>query len=336
VGGKPQSSAGAGGPHSPASTVGGAIPSRAEAPAVLSTVVPRSFSLRRAGRLLSDLIARRRLARHLLLLPTGVWIAIFFLGPLVLLALYSFGQENLITLNVSLKWTLGNYRELGNPIYRSTLLRSLQLSAETTVACAILGFPLAYLISRCRGRLQWFLLGAVIVPFWTSFLVRTYSWVNILQTFGPLDTLARELGLTRSHINVLYTPTAVGIGIVYSYLPLMILPIYVALERVDDGLLEAAADLGAGGFRTFRRVVLPLATPGLIAGMIIVGVPAAGEFVIPEILGGGKTLMIGNIVANQFLELSNYPFGAALAMSLMVVLMIAVFSLRRIQSRVQI
>jgi spermidine/putrescine transport system permease protein len=290
--------------------------------------------LTRAGRLLSGRAGHRPLARHLLLLPTGVWTAIFFLGPLVLLGLYSFGRENLITLNVSLNWTLGNYQELANPIYRSTLLRSLELSAGTTVACAILGFPLAYLISRCRGRLQWLLLAAVIVPFWTSFLVRTYSWVDILQTFGPLDSLARGLGL--SHLDLLYSPAAVGIGIVYSYLPLMILPIYVALERVDDGLLEAAADLGAGGFRTFRRVVLPLAAPGLIAGMIIVGVPAAGEFVIPEILGGGKTLMIGNIVANQFLEVGNYPFGAALAMSLMVVLMIAVFSLRRIQSRLQI
>jgi len=303
-----------------------------------TTLVNRWLSrFTRAGRMPSGLARRPRRprARHLLLLPTGVWTAIFFIGPLVLLALYSFGRENLITLNVSLNWTLGNYKELGNPIYRSTLLRSLELSAGTTIGCAILGFPLAYLISRCRGRLQWFLLAAVIVPFWTSFLVRTYSWVNILQNFGPLDALARGLGLTRSHVNLLYTPAAVGIGIVYSYLPLMILPIYVALERLDDALLEAAADLGAGGFRTFRRVVLPLATPGLIAGMIIVGVPAAGEFVIPEILGGGKTLMIGNIVASQFLEVSNYPFGAALAMSLMVVLMIAVFSLRRIQSRVQ-
>jgi ABC-type spermidine/putrescine transport system permease subunit I len=203
------------------------------------------------------------------------------------------------------------------------------LSLGTTLGCALLGLPLAYFITRQRPAIQRLLLAGVIVPFWTSFLVRTYSWVNLLQSQGPIDRLAH--GLTGHHFEVLYSPTSIAIGIVYSYLPLMVLPIYVALERVNPDLYDAAADLGARPWRQFRRVVLPLARPGLIAGIIIVGVPAMGEYVIPEILGGGKTLMIGNIIVNEFLDVGNYPFGSALAVSLMVVLMILLFALRRVQ-----
>jgi spermidine/putrescine transport system permease protein len=160
--------------------------------------------------------------------------------------------------------------------------------------------------------------------------VRTYAWVDLLQNLGPVDRLARTLGLN-GHIDILYTPYSIGIGILYSYLPLMILPIYVSLERIDPALYDASADLGATPWRQFRRVVLPQAIPGLIAGIIIVGVPALGEYVIPEILGGGKTLMAGNILADQFLETGNYPFGSALAVSVMVVLLLFLFLLRRAQ-----
>ena len=192
----------------------------------------------------------------------------------------------------------------------------------------MIGFSLAYFTSRQSPRVQRLLLLAVIVPFWTSFIVRTYSWVDLLQNLGPIDRLARAAGL-HGHIDVLYTPTAIGIGILYSYLPLMVLPIYIALERIDPALYDAASDLGASPLRQFRRIVLPLAVPGLIAGIIIVGVPALGEYVIPEILGGGKTLMVGNIIAGQFQQTGDYPFGSALAVSLMVVLMILLFVLRR-------
>ena len=191
------------------------------------------------------------------------------------------------------------------------------LSLGATAACAVLGFALAYFISRQPPRAQRLLLVAVIVPFWTSFIVRTYSWVDLLQNLGPIDRLAGTLHLTDSHISILYTPTAIAIGIIYSYLPLMILPIYVSLERIDASIYNAAADLGATPWRQFRRVVLPLAMPGVIAGSIIVGIPALGEYVIPEILGGGKTLMMGNILANQFQNTGNYPFGSALAVTLM-------------------
>jgi ABC-type spermidine/putrescine transport system permease subunit I len=271
-----------------------------------------------------------RHVRHLLVLPTALLTVACFVIPLALIAVYSFGSENLVTFNVFFGWTTANYRGFASSLYVHTLIRSLVLSAGTTGVCALLGLALAYFISRQPVRMQRLLLAAVILPFWTSFIVRTYSWVDLLQNLGPIDRLAGALG-AHGHIDILYTPTAIAIGIVYSYLPLMVLPIYVALERIDPALFDAAADLGASPLRQFRRVVLPLARPGLIAGVIIVGVPAIGEYVIPEILGGGKTLMVGNIMANQFLETGNYPFGSALAVSLMAVLLVFLFVLRRAQ-----
>ena len=208
----------------------------------------------------------------------------------------------------------------------------MALSVVATTGCALIGFPIAYFVSRQSPFWQRVLLAAVMLPFWTSFLVRTYAWVDLLQNFGPLDRALRGLGLIDGHIDLLYSQYAVGIGIVYSYLPLMVLPIYVSLERIDDALLDAAADLGASGTRLFRRVVIPLGLPGLIAGMILVGVPATGEYVIPEILGGGRTLMVGNIIVNRFLEVGDYPSGSALAMVLMGFLLTAVFVLRHLQA----
>jgi spermidine/putrescine transport system permease protein len=269
------------------------------------------------------------LTRSLLALPTFAWTTLFFFVPLTVLTVYSFGQVDFITLDIRFGWTLDNYQRITDALYLSTVLRSLALSVGTTLACAVIGLPVAYFISRQPSTRQRVLVLAVIVPFWTGFLVRTYAWANLLANEGPLEDFAQTLGLLNGTLDVLYTPTAVAIGIVYGYLPLMILPIYVALERIDPALLEAAADLGASGRRTFRRVVLPLAKPGLLAGCIIVGIPATGEYVIPAILGGNKTLMYGNVVANQFFTVGDIPFGSALAVSLMVVLTVAVLLLRR-------
>lgn len=266
---------------------------------------------------------RRSPARHLLLLPSLLWFTVFFLGPLVLVAVHSLGQVSLVTFQMRFGWTFQNYRDIGDPLYLHTLARSLVLAVSTTFLCAVIGFPLAYFASRQPERWQRVLLLLVIVPFWTSFVVRTYSLVYLLENGGPLDAFARRLGLVSKHLNFLYTPGSIGVGMVYSYLPLMILPIYVALDRVDRSVLEAASDLGASGAGLFLRVVLPLAMPGLVAGATIVGVSATGEYVIPEILGGGKTLMLGNIVADQFLNVGNYPFGSAIAVALLAVLAVA-------------
>jgi spermidine/putrescine transport system permease protein len=222
---------------------------------------------------------------------------------------------------VQFGWTTSNYTDVFHGLYLDAILRSLVLSAGATAACLVIGFPVAYTIARARGRWQLVLLLMVMVPFWTSFVVRTYGVFNLIGDQGPLANLLKSLGLVSGRIHLLFTPIGVAIGIVYSYIPLMILPLYVALERIDPALLDAASDLGAPPHRVLRRVILPLALPGIAAGCVLVGIPATGEYVIPQILGGGKTLMVGNVVADQFLDIGNYPFGAALAIVLMVIVM---------------
>ncbi len=256
-----------------------------------------------------------RSPRQLLLLPTAGWTLALFLGPLVLLVVYSFGTIDLLTFQVQFGWTLSNYGDVFNDLYLETIGRSLLLSVGSTLGCLVIGFPLAYAISRQRGKWQVLLLIGVMVPFWTSFVVRTYGLVNLLDDNGPLADLLQWLGLV-DNLRLLYTPWSIAIGMVYTYLPLMVLPLFVALERLDPAVMHAAADLGAPPRRVFRRVVLPLAAPGIAAGCVLVGVPATGEYVVPAILGGDKTLMYGNVVANQFTGLGNYPFGAALAVTL--------------------
>jgi ABC-type spermidine/putrescine transport system permease subunit I len=269
-----------------------------------------------------------RLPRHLLALPSVAWTVLFFLAPLGLLLVYSFGTTNLLTYQVDFGWTFSNYSGIFQKLYLDPVLRSFALSASATLACLLIGFPVAYTIARAKGRHQALLLLAVMIPFWTSFVVRTYGIYNVISYNGPLYQLLHGLGLVHGYIHLLFTPVGVGIGIVYTYLPLMILPLYVALERIDPAVLEAASDLGARPGRALRRVTLPLAVPGIIAGCILVAIPATGEYVIPQILGGGKTLMFGNVVSDQFLSLGDYPFGAALAIALTVVLMFVLMFLR--------
>jgi len=249
--------------------------------------------------------------------------------------LYSFAQIDVVSLKLHWGWTVGNYRAIADALYLHSILRSLTLSAVATALCLLIGFPVAYYISRQTPRRQTLLLLVVMVPFWTSFLVRTYAWVNLLANQGLLQDAGEKIGLVHGTLNVLYTPVAVGIGLVYSYLPLMVFPLYVALERIDPSLIEAALDLGASRRRVFLRVTLPLAMPGVIAGCIIVGIPATGEYVIPAILGGGKTLMYGNVVASQFFEAGNFPFGAALAVSLMAAMTVVVLLSRRRAARLE-
>ena len=272
-----------------------------------------------------------RAARALLALPSVAWTLCFFAIPLAMVIVYSFATISLVTFNISFGWTLQNFRQIADPLYLDTLVRSIELSIGATLGCLMLGFPLAYFISRQPPRWQRLLLALVIVPFWTSFIVRTYAIVNLLDAGGPLDDLLRTLHVTSGPLGLLYGPRAIAIGIIYSYLPLMVLPIYVSLERIDPALLDAAADLGAGARRSFRRVTLPLAMPGVVVGCIIVGIPALGEYVIPEILGGGKTLMLGNVITQQYLDVGDIPFGSAIAVALMAVMAAALLAARLVR-----
>lgn len=275
--------------------------------------------------------ARRRLGGAGLVGPALAWTAVFFLVPLGMLVAYSVGQIDIITFTVQWGWSLDSYARVFESLYLGAIGRSLMLSSIATASCLVIGFPIAYYISLQRGRRQLALLVAVMVPFWTSFLVRTYAMTNVLGDHGPLATVFRWFG--GGTLDLAYTPAAVVIGIVYSYLPLMILPLFVALERIDPSLREAASDLGAGGLRRLRRVIVPLAAPGVIAGCILVGIPSTGEYVVPQILGGGKVLMYGNVVADQFQNTGEYPFGAALSVTLMAALTVLILVTRRIAAR---
>ena len=273
----------------------------------------------------------RRLPRGggstLLLLPAGLWYAVFFLAPVVLMVVISFGESSGYGGPPALGFHLDSYQELANPLYLKVFAITVQMALLGTAACLLVGYPLAYFLATRAGRHKTTLLLLIIVPFWTSFLIRTYAWETILDSDGVLSNVLQALRLIRGPLNVLYTPTAIFIGIVYNYLPLMIFPLFVALDRLDKRLVEASKDLGAGRLATFWRVTLPLTLPGVVTGCLLVFIPLTGEFLIPAILGGSKNLFMGNLIGEQFTgqgASSDWPFGAALGVTVVLLLLILV------------
>jgi spermidine/putrescine transport system permease protein len=213
-----------------------------------------------------------------------------------------------------------------NTDYIRIFARSFGLAAMTTVLTLLVGIPTALWMAFQPASRRTLLVFVVTVPFWTNILVRSYAWVLLLRNGGVVDWTLMKFGVTTQPVSVLYTPLATAIGLVYSFLPYMILPIYVSLEKLDRRLIEAAFDLGANRWRTLRRVILPLAMPGIIGGAILVFVPALGAFITPEILGGGKSLMIGSLIQQQFGQSRNWPFGAALAFVLLTLVLLALMA----------
>jgi spermidine/putrescine transport system permease protein len=252
-----------------------------------------------------------------LALPAVAWYLVFFLVPLVFIAATSLGEVSGFS-DIAYTWTLDNYRYLWDDfvgdfhLYRDIFLETLKLSVVGTLTTLVIGFPLAYYIAR-YAKHKTLLLLLVIVPFWTSFLIRAYAWLIVLDPEFPLF---RALGLSDfvARQGILYSEKAIYIGVAYNYLPLMVLPLYAALERMDWSLVEAAQDLGDSPFRAFRRITLPLALPGILAGSLLVFIPLTGEYIIPVILGGSKTFYAGNLIAQQFLESRDWPLGSAIAM----------------------
>lgn len=267
----------------------------------------------------------RRKQTHLLflLLPATIWLILFFTVPLLIVLLYSFLERGTYGDVIGI-FTLSNYQRLFSEIYWGILWRSLWLAFLTTVACLIMGYPLAFFIATRPPRWRNALLLLVIIPFWTNFLVRTYAWMVLLRNEGTINVVLQSLHLIQEPLTLLFTPLAVIIGLIYGYLPFMVLPLYSAIERLDFSYIEAAQDLGANDLRTFWRVVLPLTLRGIIAGSILVFIPAIGAFVTPDILGGAKTMMIGNLIQNQFLKARDWPFGSALSVLLMILILIPV------------
>ena len=266
--------------------------------------------------------------RFWFLLPTRLWLALLLAAPLGVIFAYSVLTRGPYG-GVSLPWTTESYARFFDPLYAAILLRSLLMAAVATALCLLLGFPLALFISRSRNRRGLYLF-LVILPFWTSFLVRIYAWLFLLRDTGLVNTALLGLGVIREPLSLLYNNGAVLLGLVYGYLPFMILPLYATLERLDPALLEAAADLGARPLPALLRVVVPLAGPGIRAGSILVFIPCVGAFLTPDLLGGGKTVMIGNLVQNQFTTARDWPFGSAVSLALMtIVVLLVVLFLRR-------
>ena len=257
-------------------------------------------------------------AGWLLLSPLIVWAAAFVIAPAIIMLVYSFAHRGTLG-GVILGFTLENYASVLDPVYLRIVIRSILYAAITTVLCLAAGYPVAYLIGRADPRWRNLLLMAVMVPFWTSFLIRTYAWVTILKSEGLLNSLLLQLQMISQPLELLYTPGAVVLGLVYTFLPFMILPIYSSVEKLDGALIEAALDLGAGPLRAFSRVIVPLTTPGIAAGVLLVFIPSLGIYAVNDILGGGRVDMIGNIIENQFKgNARNWPFGAALGTTLLV------------------
>jgi len=250
-----------------------------------------------------------------------LWITLFFLLPLLIIGVYSFQQRS-PTGDIAWTWTFNNYAQLfSDPLYLSIFWRSFSVAGATTVLCLLLAYPLAVFIVRQNERWRAALIFAVMIPFWTNFLVRIYAIRFLLNNQGPVAMLLALFGMDAQ---LLYNTPSVLLGLVYGELPFMVLPVYAALERFDWNLMEAAEDLYASRLQAFVRVMLPLTSAGIITGAVLVFVPTVGSFVVPELLGGSKVAMLGNQLERQFKAAQNIPFGSAMAMVFMVLLMIPI------------
>jgi len=266
-----------------------------------------------------------------LLLPGTLWLVAFFLVPILIMLAYSMMPRGIYG-GVERGFTLEHYRRFFDPLYLDILRRTFVWSVACTAICLLLGYPVAYIIAR-GGRWKNLLLFLVVLPFWTSFLVRTFAMIFLMRDTGLINNWLLKLGVLDEPITMLYTPFAVMVGLVYGFLPFMILPIYASLEKLDLSLLEAAEVLGARPFARFRRVTLPLSMPGLVAGCLLVFIPALGSFLTSDLLGGAKQMMIGNLVQNQFSAARNWPFGSAASFIVMALVLVAVMVYLRVKDQ---
>ncbi len=263
---------------------------------------------------------RQRLLTALLVLPAGLWYSLLLVAPLVIIVVFSFGVRA-PNGGYAPAFTFENYATLLNR--PEPFINSLLMATGGTIGCLLVGLPLAYFMATRAGSRKGLLVLLLVIPFWTSFLIRTYAWLIILgPDMGIAGWLERLTG--SDDVKILGTPWAVMIGLVYGYLPLMVFPLFVTLERMDRSLIEASKDLGAGRWATFRQITLPVALPGLVTGSILVFIPMMGEYVIPAILGYGRTYMMGNALVSSFLEARNWPAGAARAVGLIFVMVVFV------------
>lgn len=264
----------------------------------------------------------------LVLLPLLIWLVLFIVAPTGMLVVVSFAERDGLG-RVVYNFTWENYLRAFDWIWLKVLLVSLWYALLTTIICMVVGYPAAYFIGRAPGRWRGILLMLVMIPFWTSFLIRTYAWITILSQQGLVNTLLLSAGLIAEPLALLYTPFAIVLGLVYNFLPFMILPIYTSVEKLDGAMIEAAYDLGAGPTRAFAQVILPLTSPGITAGALLVFIPSICMFAITTLMGGGAIPTIGEVIYKQFTSGKNQPFGAALGTLLLLMFVIALWLTRR-------
>jgi spermidine/putrescine transport system permease protein len=266
---------------------------------------------------------RARLSAGSLVLPGIAWLALFFLVPLGIILVVSLGDNDRFGRILFDSPSLENYAAAIDPVFLPTVWNAVRYAAATTILCLVIGYPIAYWISRYGGRHKTLLLVLVMLPFWTSYLIRTYAWITILGDNGVINSLLRSIGLIDEPIILMNTDLAVILGMTYGFLPFAILPLFVSIDRLDDALVAAARDLYASGRAAFRYVTLPLTMPGIVAAAILTFIPAIGDFVTPDLLGGAQTTTIAKIIQGQFLGARDWPAGAALGFLLMVATIIA-------------
>ncbi|MGV8917243.1 MAG: ABC transporter permease subunit [Pseudomonas sp.] len=292
--------------------------------------------------------------RFMRLLPSGrqivigvpfLWLCLFFMLPFFIVIKISFAEAALaippyteiysfVEQKFQLLLNLSNYGMLGeDELYISAYFGSLKVAFFSTLMCLVIGFPMAYAISKARKEAQTVLLLLIMMPTWTAILIRVYAWMGILSNNGLLNAFLMWTGLTSSPIEILNTNTAVYIGVVYAYLPFMVLPLYANLVKHDPSLLEAASDLGSSTFNSFWKITVPMARNGIIAGCMLVFIPVVGEFVIPELLGGPETLMIGRVLWQEFFNNRDWPVAAALAVIMLAILIVPILLFSRSQAK---
>jgi spermidine/putrescine transport system permease protein len=274
----------------------------------------------------AEAVAQRRpgLGAWFFFLPLLLWLALFVVAPTLLLVAISFAERDALG-RIVWNLTFDNYLRAFDWVWIKILLTSVWYAFLTTVICVILGYPVAYFIGRSPERWRNLLLILVMIPFWTSFLIRTYAWITILSRDGILNGLLLSAQIIPQPVTFLYTPFSVVLGLVYTYLPFMILPIYSSVEKMDGAMLEAAYDLGANTLHAFSKVVIPLTRPGIVAGILLVFVPSIAMFAVTTLMGGGTNPTIGEVIQNQFTRARNQPFGAALGTLLLALFLFSLW-----------
>jgi len=279
--------------------------------------------------------------RALVIAVPMLWLLVFFLVPFLVVLKISVAEPMIarppyspLFVDGSIQTTIGNYAYLWeDSLYINAYRSSIKIAFFSTVFALLIGYPMSYYIARSPEPKRSLLLLLIVLPFWTSFLLRVYAWIGILKTKGVLNAMLMKIGLINEPLIIMQTDVAVYIGIVYTYLPFMILPLYANLVKLDDSLLEASADLGARPISTFFRITIPLSMPGIVAGSMLVFIPAIGEFVIPALLGGPDTLMIGKVLWTEFFSNRDWPVASAVAIAMLVLLVIPIMLLRLAQSK---